>query len=104
MLAKNTLLSTLYTVRIQQSSRQMGLFQKLVILVLLSLLAYGGKNRMVVGMNKKLTLVLQEKQHKVQHLQQQEDQEQKKKHSFDHDLFSSSKRRVPNASDPLHNR
>lgn len=79
---------------------QVGLLHKLVMLVVLSLLVSGeDKLRLsqnessisvVVGMKKKLGVSEMKKNH------------QRVAHSLDE--FFWSKRRVPNASDPLHNR
>lgn len=81
-----------------QRPRRVGLVQKLVILALLSFMAYGEKDKMVVGMNKK--------QHELQRQRQPQEteDEQHGKHHHPFDLYSSSKRKVPNVSDPLHNR
>ncbi|KAJ4701674.1 Clavata3/ESR (CLE) [Melia azedarach] len=75
---------------------QVGLLQKLIVVIFLSLLVSGEKEEaMVFGTNSHSKTVPAEKQ-------QQKQQRPRLRHSFD--SFFSSKRRVPNASDPLHNR
>ncbi|KAJ0024376.1 hypothetical protein Pint_08698 [Pistacia integerrima] len=74
---------------------QVGLFQKLIVIIFLSLLVSGEKEEtLVVGINNKPP-IMQAKQHQKQ-------KQERLRHSFD--AFMSSKRKVPNASDPLHNR
>lgn len=71
------------------------LFQKLLILIFLFLAVSGDNNNtMLVGINKKSAPKLQQKN--------QQGQRVNKNNSFD--VYFSSKRRVPNASDPVHNR
>uniref|UniRef100_F6GZW1 Uncharacterized protein n=1 Tax=Vitis vinifera TaxID=29760 RepID=F6GZW1_VITVI len=74
---------------------RVGLLQKFMVLVFLSLLVFGQKEEaMDVGTNGESP--------GIQEKQQQKQQQQRLRHSLD--VFLSSKRRVPNASDPLHNR
>lgn len=75
-----------------------GLFPKsMVFLLLIALLTSAADNKEAIipaGYKKNSTTEVQ--------VQQQQMQVQYVKHAFD--AFSSSKRRVPNESDPLHNR
>ena len=74
---------------------RVGLLQKFMVLVFLSLLVSGQKEEAMdvgtIGQSPS-----------IQEKQQQKQQQQRLRHSLD--VFLSSKRRVPNASDPLHNR
>lgn len=93
-------------VKKSKGSSSVKLLHKVIILIFLSFLGYGEKNKMVAaaGMNKKLASVLMENKQQQQKKLLQVEQRKNGKHSIDDNLFSSSKRRVPNASDPLHNR
>ncbi|KAI3465300.1 hypothetical protein Pfo_021963, partial [Paulownia fortunei] len=90
----------------EQQSFGVGMLRKLVFLFLLALVVSAGENNetMVVGSRKISASKLQEKQlGKVDDQQLQRQLERLRvKHAFD--AFFSSKRRVPNESDPLHNR
>ncbi|PIM98335.1 hypothetical protein CDL12_29186 [Handroanthus impetiginosus] len=84
--------------QIQQSFR-VGMLQNLLVLFLLVLLVSASENNNRVLSAKRIlnsSRKLQEKQ------QQFQIEKQGVKHAFD--AFFSSKRRVPHASDPLHNR
>ncbi|CAL5385424.1 unnamed protein product [Camellia sinensis] len=83
-------------------SMQVGWLQKpmvLVLLLLLSFLVSGEDDKVVDVVDMKD--VAPEKQETEQR-EQQHQVKQQWRHSLD--VFYSSKRRVPNASDPLHNR
>lgn len=85
-----------------QSNTMFIIFQKLLLLFLLTLLVSGGDNNetMVICSRKIPASKNQEKQQgKVAHHQLEAG---RVKNAFDE--FFSSKRRVPNESDPLHNR
>lgn len=74
---------------------QLGLFHKLIVIIFLSLLVSGEKEEtLVVGINNKPPLM------KAKQPQKQK-QERMRRPS---DAIFWSKRKVPNASDPLHNR
>ncbi|KAF4360629.1 hypothetical protein CsatB_007520 [Cannabis sativa] len=77
---------------------EIGLLYKLILLVFLSLLVFGeaevevrSRSLVVIGSHDDLSPSLHEKQLK-----------RSLRHSFD--ALFSSKRKVPNAADPLHNR
>nr|DAD21393.1 TPA_asm: hypothetical protein HUJ06_022856 [Nelumbo nucifera] len=74
-----------------------GLIQKLIVLALLSLLVAGEKNRTTSILAEKQPLGSQQRQQHIHRLQLVQ-----LHHPFD--MFFSNKRRVPNTSDPLHNR
>lgn len=75
-----------------RKSLQVGLLRKLMVLAFLSLLVCGEKEAATVnvGIKNHSTNMHQRQKH------------QRLRHSFD--VFFSNKRKVPNASDPLHNR
>lgn len=77
----------------QRSRPQVGMLQKLIVVILVSLLVVSGQ--------KEETLVFNNTDNQ-QPIRQEKQQRQRLRHSFD--VFFSSKRKVPNASDPLHNR
>ncbi|KAG6626451.1 hypothetical protein I3843_15G043700 [Carya illinoinensis] len=76
-------------------SLRVGMLRKLMFLAFLAFLVCVEKEAgLVVGVNSLQPPNMQEKQ-------QQRQRPKRLKHSFD--AFFSSKRKVPNASDPLHN-
>lgn len=78
-----------------QQLSQVWFFQKLIIIIFLSLIVCGEKEEtLVVGIN--------DKSPTMQARQRQKQKQGSLRNSFD--SFISSKRKVPNASDPLHNR
>ncbi|XWS24157.1 hypothetical protein CRYUN_Cryun28dG0076500 [Craigia yunnanensis] len=80
-----------------QPSLPLRLLQKLMVVMLLYLVLVSGdlkEESMLVGMNGHAPGAKEKQPVKQQH--------QRLRHSFG--VFSSSKRKVPNASDPLHNR
>nr|DAD41390.1 TPA_asm: hypothetical protein HUJ06_015713 [Nelumbo nucifera] len=78
---------------------QVGLFQKLMVLAFLYLLLIGENNGTANVLAEEQPLGAQEMQ---QQQQQQRQRQLRLHHPFD--VFFSNKRRVPNSSDPLHNR
>lgn len=86
--------------------QKVGLMKKVMIIFLLTFLVFGHKNTTVIAMNKNKMVMLSQTQQKPQQQQQQQEEEERQEQSLKHsvEVFFSSKRRVPNASDPLHNR
>lgn len=87
--------------------QKVGLMKKKVMIIfLLTFLVFGHKNTTVIAMNKNKMVMLSQTQQKPQQQQQQQEEEERQEQSLKHsvEVFFSSKRRVPNASDPLHNR
>ncbi|CAI9115897.1 OLC1v1016910C1 [Oldenlandia corymbosa var. corymbosa] len=88
-----------------QKSRRVGLIQKLLLLAILCFLVNGEKNTtMVFGMSRKLTFMIPEMQQKVTEQTQETGEQNVKNLAVASAVFSSSKREVPDVSDPLHNR
>ncbi len=76
-----------------QQSLKVGFLRKLMVLLACFSLLVGGEKEaatMVVGVNNQSTNMQEKKQ------------QRRLRHSFD--VFFPNKRKVPNASDPLHNR
>jgi hypothetical protein len=79
---------------------QVGWLRQLMVVAFISLLVCGDQKEAAVAggvHNRSPNTRAREKQQ-----QQQQQQRQRLRHSFD--VYFSSKRKVPNASDPLHNR
>ncbi|GMN35018.1 hypothetical protein TIFTF001_005050 [Ficus carica] len=80
---------------------QVGLLQKLIFLLFLSLLVFGEDEEDTLVVNN-VVISPHDKQSPGLHAQNQLNKRSSLKHSFD--ALFSSKRKVPNAADPLHNR
>lgn len=81
---------------------QVGLLQKLMVVFLLSLLVSGENEEELKEAGTSISKQSTANVYVQQRQQEKRAQQQRLRHSFD--AFFSDKRKVPNASDPLHNR